>query len=244
MNKVCIRDEISITQIDFFWNGLYTGKVTFFAKKCEAKVKKQQNRLQTDKRGRSMETENARSIELTLKKFAGAPAARRVQLRRCTPAEASAVFALQNEVRARMPRPDQFVPDTAEQIRQYVAEDLCLGVWDGARLAAYFTLRYCGMDEHNYANVLGLPREEWPRWANADSAVVHPDYRGNGLQRRLVEAALQWLRPGIVGIGCTVSPENQYSLRNMQAAGYEIACRREMYGGYDRYVLRKRLDRT
>ena len=80
-----------------------------------------------------------------------------------------------------------------------------------------------------------------PFWANADSAVVHPDWRGNGLQRKLLEAALPLLRPGIVGIGATVSPENQYSLNNALACGFTIAARREMYGGYDRYLLEKRI---
>ena len=91
----------------------------------------------------------------------------------------------------------------------------------------------------NYAAFMGIPREEWDGWANADSAIVHPDYRGNGLQRKLLEVALTLLRPGIVGIGATVSPENQYSLNNALASGFEIVCRREMYGGYDRYLLAK-----
>ena len=91
------------------------------------------------------------------------------------------------------------------------------------------------------AAFLGVPREEWEHWANADSAVVHPDWRGNGLQRKLLEAALPLVRPGIVGIGATVSPENQYSLNNALACGFVIADRREMYGGYDRYLLKKML---
>ena len=91
---------------------------------------------------------------------------------------------------------------------------------------------------------MGIPREEWDGWANADSAIVHPDYRGNGLQRKMLEAALARLRPGIVGIGATVSPENQYSLNNALASGFEIVCRREMYGGYDRYLLAKALSVT
>ena len=37
------------------------------------------------------------------------------------------------------------------------------------------------------------------------------------------------------------SPDNQYSLRNALACGFEIVCRREMYGGYDRYLLAKTL---
>ena len=106
------------------------------------------------------------------------------------------------------------------------------------------SLRYCGQDAHNYAAFMGIPREEWDGWANADSAIVHPDYRGNGLQRKLLEVALTLLRPGIVGIGATVSPENQYSLNNALASGFEIVCRREMYGGYDRYLLAKALSVT
>lgn len=180
-------------------------------------------------------------MELLLNKVCGQPAALPVAVRRCGPTDAAAFYALQNEVRAAMPHPEQFVPDTQENITAYLTHDLCLGVFDGERLGAYFILRYCGQSEHNYAAFLGIPQAEWDHWANADSAVVHPDWRGNGLQRKLLEAALPLLRPGIVGIGATVSPENQYSLNNALACGFAIAARREMYGGYDRYLLKKRI---
>ena len=180
-------------------------------------------------------------MELLLNKVCGQPAALPVAVRQCGPADAAAFYALQNEVRAAMPHPEQFVPDTRENITAYLAHDLCLGVFDGEQLGAYFILRYCGQSEHNYAAFLGIPQPAWDGWANADSAIVHPDYRGNGLQRKLLEAALTRLRPGIVGIGATVSPDNQYSLRNALACGFEIVCRREMYGGYDRYLLEKRI---
>ena len=151
---------------------------------------------------------------------------RPIALRQCTSAaEAAAVYALQNEVRAAMPDPELFVPDTREHIGNYLKYDLCVGAWDGSRLAAYLILRYCGRTEENYAN--------------ADSAVVHPDYRGNGLQRKMLQAALPLLRPGIVGLGATVSPANAYSLNNALASGFVIVCRRAMYGGHDRYLLRK-----
>ena len=165
-------------------------------------------------------------MELILQKVCGRPAQLPIRLRRCGPADAAAFFALQNEVRAAMPHPEQFVPDTLENITAYLREDLCIGAYDGERLGAYFILRYCGRSAHNYAAFLG---------------VVHPDWRGNGLQRKLLEAALPLVRPGIVGIGATVSPENQYSLNNALACGFVIADRREMYGGYDRYLLKKML---
>ena len=53
--------------------------------------------------------------------------------------------------------------------------------------------------------------------------------------------ALPLLPPQITHLGATVSPDNSYSLHNAQASGFVIRCRREMYGGYDRYLLEKQL---
>ena len=69
-------------------------------------------------------------MELLLNKVCGQPAALPVAVRRCGPADAAAFYALQNEVRAAMPHPEQFVPDTQENITAYLAHDLCLGVFD------------------------------------------------------------------------------------------------------------------
>ena len=80
-----------------------------------------------------------------------------------------------------------------------------------------------------------------PSGPNADSAVVHPDWPGNGLQRRMLEAALPLLPESITHLGATVSPANPYSLSNALACGFTIRARREMYGGFDRYLLAKEL---
>lgn len=180
-------------------------------------------------------------MNLILHKVCGQAAEQPVELRRCTEQDAPAVYALQNEVRGGMERPELFVPDTLENIASDLRDGLGIGVWQGGRLGAYLTIRFCGQDAHNYAAFMGLPQAEWSQWANADSAVVHSDWRGNGLQRRMMEAALQLLPPQIRGIGATVSPDNSYSLNNALAAGFAIVCRREMYGGYDRYLLAKKL---
>ena len=164
-----------------------------------------------------------------------------MQLHRCTRVDAPAVYALQNEVRAAMPHPEQFVPDTLENITAYLQDDLCIGAWCGSRLGGYLIVRFCGESEHNYAAFMDIPRAEWAHWANADSAVVHADFRGNGLQRKMLEAALPLFPERITHIGATVSPENSYSLNNALASGFTIVTRREMYGGYDRYLLAKEL---
>ena len=58
---------------------------------------------------------------------------------------------------------------------------------------------------------------------------------------RWLTPALPLLPPQITHLGATVSPDNSYSLHNAQASGFVIRCRREMYGGYDRYLLEKQL---
>lgn len=144
-------------------------------------------------------------MDYFLQKVGGRPARQTVTLRRCTPAEAPAVFALQNEVRAAMPHPEQFVPDTLENIADYLRTGVCIGAWQQGRLGAYLILRLCGQNDENYAAFLGVPQSQWQHWANADSAVVHPDWRGNGLQRAMLEAALPLLPPQITHLGALPS---------------------------------------
>ena len=182
-------------------------------------------------------------MELLLHRLCGQPACPPlpVTLRRCTPEEAAAVYALQSKVHAAMPYPEQFVPDTLANIAGYLERDLCIGAWQGSRLGGYLIVRFCGRSAENYASFLGVPRPEWDSWANADSAIVCSDWRGNGLQRKMLEAALPLFPAAITHLAATVSPENRYSLNNALASGFVIRARREMYGGYDRYLLEKEL---
>ena len=101
-------------------------------------------------------------MEVFLHKICGQPVQPPVsmQLRRCTPEQAPAVYALQNEVRAAMPDPEQFVPDTLENITAYVRNDLCIGAWQGSRLGGYLIVRFCGRSAHNYAAFMDVPRTE------------------------------------------------------------------------------------
>lgn len=93
-------------------------------------------------------------MDYFLQKVGGKSARQAITLRRCTPAEAPAVFALQNEVRAAMPHPEQFVPDTLENIVDYLRTGVCIGAWQQGRLGAYLILRLCGQSSENYAAFL------------------------------------------------------------------------------------------
>lgn len=149
---------------------------------------------------------------------------RPIALRQCTSAaEADAVYALQNEVRAAMPDPELFVPDTREHIGNYLKYDLCVGAWDGSRLAAYLILRYCGQTEENYAAYFDLPPEEWDHWANADSAGGPPGLPGQRAAAEDAAGSFAPAAPGHRGPGGHGEPRQR--LQPEQRAGQRLCHR-------------------
>lgn len=159
--------------------------------------------------------------------------------RRIAAAEAAQVLALQARVRRFMPDPTQLAGITEAELMESIREDLCLGAFVQDRLAA-FSLLVTNRDcpERNLGQKLGHPAGDCVTF---DIVFVDPDFRGYGMQTRM----LQMREEAAVALGArlgfvTVSPENEYSLRNVRGRGFEVLRRARMYGGLDRYILVKR----
>lgn len=137
--------------------------------------------------------------------------------------------------------PELFMPDTLENIQSYLEHDLCLGAWDGERLGPTLS---CGTAGTVSTTTLRSWAFRRPSGSIGPMPTASSSTRTGGA---MACSASCWktrcplLRPGIVGIGATVSPGNPYSLNNAKASGFEIVSRREMYGGHDRYLLAKHL---
>ena len=143
------------------------------------------------------------------------------------------------QIRAEMLHPEWFCQDTPEEFRQRM-ENGSMRLWvaeDAQQLAGIFTVLYPGISPINYGWKLNLSEEDLQRVVNMDTAAVHPDYRGQGLQRRLMETAEREVGSGKILL-CTIHPDNRYSLRNALTAGYEIQATLPMYGSI-RHLLRK-----
>lgn len=145
------------------------------------------------------------------------------------------------DVRDSMPQKEWFYVDPADEIREMMANGT-MKLWvamDGDRLAGAFDIVIPGRNEINYGYDLGFSDEELLCVINMDTAAVHPDYRGLGLQKKLMQEAEKEIRgEGKRILLCTVHPENQFSLRNVLNQGYIIQLKKEKYGSV-RYVLRK-----
>lgn len=164
-----------------------------------------------------------------------------LQFRKGTLADTDDFVQFLDDVRAEMSQKDWFYLDPPDVVRQMMA-DGTMELWlamDGNQIAAAFDILFPGTAAYNYGYDLGLSQKELLQVVHMDTSAVQRDYRGLGLQRKMVDTAEQALRgKGRRILLCTVHPENRYSLNNMLKQGYQIQKRVEKYGS-ERFVLRK-----
>lgn len=133
--------------------------------------------------------------------------------------------------------------DSPEEVREMMA-DGTMKLWvamDGERLAAAFDILIPGLDSYNYGYDLGFEEDQLLQTVNMDTIVVHPEYRGQGLQRKLMMEAEKWAgEQGFRMLMCTVHPDNRFSLDNMLKIGYRIEKTLPKYGSV-RHVLCKQI---
>ena len=79
--------------------------------------------------------------------------------------------------------------------------------------------------------------------ADIDGVIVLPEYRGNNLQKMLVEHLEKRAKElGINNIVAEVTFENEYSLKNLQSMEYEIKTWYQKDENIKRHILLKRLE--
>lgn len=143
-------------------------------------------------------------------------------------------------------RKDWFVADDPGYTYRTLQEGNGIGykalLKDSGTLAGVFIVALPGRREENLGRDIGLSEEELGKAAHMESAAILPEYRGNGLQYSMMQAAEEELRKmGYRYLMCTVHPENVYSKNNVIRQGYEVVLTKEKYGGYLRDILLKKL---
>ena len=163
-----------------------------------------------------------------------------IQFRKIGIEEVNKYLEFLHEVKALMEQDEWFFLDPDEEVYDMMEHD-AMGIWlaeDGARIAAVFCVVYPGMEKFNLGYDLNFSEEDLLRVVHMDTAAVHPDYRGQKLQHRMMLHAEQELAGRI--LLCTIHPDNQYSLNNVLNQGYTVEKKLEKYGSI-RYLLRKNL---
>ena len=166
-------------------------------------------------------------------------------IRRATPDDLDEVMLLQQTIMDTLPpqEKDIYATYTREESLDALENDYCyMALTEDGRVAGYSVLiaNTTPVVEKNYGHYFDYDEEHLSRTASLDLTMVYPEFRGHGLQRlfnkiRIGEAIELGATEGLTSI----SPMNPYSYNNFLILNFEIADRRELYGGKDRYLLRK-----
>lgn len=166
-------------------------------------------------------------------------------IRFCTEGDLPAILSLQEVVfDALGDQRDLLRRNTPETfVRCLHAPNFTLGVFDGGELIALSIME----DARGRDDDLGtrLKRHKLSDYADYKLAFVHPAYRGHGLQRSLM-ALIEDIafKRGYRWLCASVSPDNEFSRRNIEAQGFELDSRAELYGGLEREIFVKRISAT
>ncbi len=170
------------------------------------------------------------------------------------------MIALQDVVCRQLSSAELYFPLTDLEMHELVSPDgLCVGVEYDERLVAFFGILFMGDRPDNVGQDMGIPNAELPLVAYFKATNVLPEFRGQGLQKRMT----QWLfsemglgaqrldsdkgmdsvkpsRPGASRskwLSSTVSPLNLPSLKSFLDSGFWIAGLKPKYLGSMRFLM-------
>ena len=166
-----------------------------------------------------------------------------ITIRKGTSQDTEPFIELMALVRQNMDHKEWLYLDEPDEVREMM-KDGTMSLWvavDGERIVGAFNILSPKLGAKNYGYSIGLTDAELMQVVNMDTAVVHPDYRGMGLQKCLMRCAEEEIaKSGKHILMCTVHPDNRFSLNNVLSQGYAICRTVPMYGSV-RHVLRKNI---
>lgn len=165
-------------------------------------------------------------------------------LREAVPEDIDKVIALQGAIVDSLEDKDILAAYTDEEALEVLTNNCCfIAEAEGGEVAGYSVLILnTRIDEENYGHYLGYDEEQLRKTASLDLTLVAPEYRGYGLQRLFTKIRIAYaIDSGATEALSTVSPDNPYSFRNLEALNLKRHRRMKLYGGKDRFIFRKEL---
>jgi ribosomal protein S18 acetylase RimI-like enzyme len=146
---------------------------------------------------------------------------------------------LQDLVLSHLPDPEIFFPHDKDHFRRVFQHDRSvIGVRVKESLAAYSIIRIPGHEQDNLGRDIGIGKDELASVAHLQATVVHPAFRGNGLQRKMAAVHMREIEGlGFEHVCCTVSPKNPVSLGNILGSKLVIKGLRPKFGDWWRYIM-------
>ena len=156
------------------------------------------------------------------------------------------VIKLQEIIAMNLPDKEIFRLTTVREFREILRRrESVIGIHSNGSLIAYNIVSIPGKDDDNFGADIGISSEDLCKVAHLKAVVVHPEFRGFGLQRKMAAIHVKVLRDaGYEHVCSTVSPKNCISIKNHLASGFVIRGLKVKYGGWLRYIMYKNICRV
>lgn len=162
-------------------------------------------------------------------------------------ADAIKIYDLMTSVYEKLDNKSLFFCDDLEYVKNHVEKyGFIVKVVDNEKaesdekIVASLIVRFPKDLEDNLGRDVGIA--ELLKVAHIESVVVAMDYRGYGLQDKMIKFAEEIIvQRGYTYLMATVSPDNKHSLANFEKNGYEVVKIKEKYGGMIRAILLKKI---
>ena len=153
------------------------------------------------------------------------------------------ILRMIREIYSELPNKEWFSLDSDEEVTSYMMTGgFGLKAMCDGRLAGVFIARTKNLGDENLGYDLKFDEEQRKQSAHMEIAMVRSAYRGNGLQKKLMEAAEEQLRSaGFRWLMGTAHPDNVYSVHNFEQLGYKLVTKALKYGGLPRYIFCKKI---
>ena len=161
--------------------------------------------------------------------------------------DVDAIYELEQQAYRIMPNKEWYVPDDRQFIANHIRDHgfVLKAISPLGELAGFLVVRYPKDAKDNLffdiSPLLGLPSEEYMLTAHMESTAVSAAHRGYHLQEQLLQKGMEIAAAqGYIHFCATVHPENIYSRRNGDSAGFSCVCEKEKYGGLKRCIYYKK----
>lgn len=158
--------------------------------------------------------------------------------------DAKEIHELMEQVYKELEDKSLYVCDDMEYVNRHISGAgfaVKASNYDG-KIVGVFIFRYPGTQDDNLGRDVGLEEGELSKVVHMESAVVLPEYRGRGLQSKMLKYAEELIdKNKYKYFMATVSPNNPASYKSFEKNGYELMLTKEKYDGLVRRIYLKKV---
>lgn len=150
------------------------------------------------------------------------------------------VIQCQNEIYQLMSNKQSYFPLDINEVESMIEDDgLIFGLYVYGLLKGFSVMFFPGQSPDNIARDLYSQDIDFNQTFHLEAVMIHPDYRGNHLQRTLFLHMLDYLKKNTEYrfVYSTVSPENIPSLKSLLSINLVIRGLKKKYDQSKRYIL-------